>query len=163
MRGELGAISKLLGRGDHRADRYRNLTQSYKRIFHLLALPLKLCFVTGTLILATPTSAMKFAKGFNSVAGWGDHFHQVRLGIVAMVTKNPNPHFLARPAKGHLDDPSVVPTDSHAQVRDVGNKQFKLMVVRVGLGNKAFRFAIHMFMVRNELALNRQNPFFKRR
>ena len=163
MGGELGALSKLLGRGDHGVDWHGNLAQSHKRIFHLLALPLKLCFVTGTLVLATPTSAMKFAKGFNSVAGWNDHFHQVGLGIVAMITKNSNPHFLARPTKGYLDDPSVVSTDPHAQVGDVGNKQFKLMVVRVGLGNKAFRFAIHMLVVRNGLALNRQNPFFKRR
>ena len=104
---------------------------------------------------------MKFAKGFNSVAGWGDYFDQVRLGIVAMVTKNPNPHFLARPAKGHLDYPSVVPTDSHAKVGDIGNKQFQFVMVRIGLGNKAFGYAIHMLMVRNGLALDRQNPFFK--
>ena|SRR6056300_1794513 len=123
---------------------------------------MKLCFITSTLVLAAPTSAMKFADRFNPVVGWSDHIDQVCLGIVTMVAKNLHSHFLTRPAKGHLNHPSVISTDPHAQVGDVRNEQFKLMVVGVGLGNKAFRFTVHMLMVRNGLALDRQNPFFKR-
>jgi hypothetical protein len=78
-----------------------------------------------------------------------------------MVTKDFHSYLFPGPAKGHLNNPVSISANPHTQVGDIGNEQFQFVMVRIGFGNKAFGYAIHMLMVRNGLALDRQNPFFK--
>lgn len=72
-----------------------------------------------------------------------DYFHQVSLRIVTMITKDFCPNFFARPAIRNLNDPTIVPSNSNAEVGYVRNFNFQFMMIGIGGGDKTFGFSIH--------------------
>jgi hypothetical protein len=83
--------------------------------------------------LASSATSEQFAFRFYAV-GRGNHdFHAVRLGIVLVVTKDPNSDSFPGEGKGDLHDPSIVTGNSISQVRDVLNLQNEFVMIGIGL------------------------------